>query len=224
MLNDLLMERALRWLTGYAGEEKLLAARRVFEAATGTIDEGARDYESRIGHFFEQYLCEGDSGLPPIARYGELAPDLSEDDRAQLAGWLRSHRSLFLFEGWEPESPTGRVKDLWLGGHFRVAGRPEDRQLAQGDRFDGRIVAASGKLWLSPGKVFHPRAAHGAIDTLLAGLGADRPDTRSFLNGLLRMRARFYQFESIRAEHVYRLDALPEPAFAAPWANAARRQ
>jgi hypothetical protein len=40
----------------------------------------------------------------------------------------------------------------------------------------------------------------------------------------LRMRSRFYQFESIRAEHVYRLDALLEPAFAAPWASPARRR
>ena len=236
MLNDSLLERALRWVLGAAGEPAVLAARRAFEEATGAIHEGAADYESRIAHFFEQYLCtETDTGVAPISRFAEFcsraAPSASThgeaigpQERAQLAGWLRSHRSLFLFQGWDGETGLGRVQDLWLGGSFRVRGRPEDRQLAQGDRFDGRMVPAEGVLWLSPGRVFHPRAAHGAIDLLLAGLGEARSDTASFLNGLLRMRARFFQFESIRAEHVYRLDALQEPAFAAPWASPARRR
>lgn len=56
MLNDLLLERALSWLTGSSGEAKLHDARKRFEAATGSIDEGAQDYESRIAHFFEHYL------------------------------------------------------------------------------------------------------------------------------------------------------------------------
>ncbi|MFT3922569.1 MAG: hypothetical protein QM778_08550 [Myxococcales bacterium] len=225
MLNDSLLERALRWLLGHIGEAQVLSARRQFEEATGPILEGAPDYESRIAHFFEQYLCGAAQGeRAPLGRFAEQAPELSQEDRTQLAGWLRSHRSLFAFEGWEPESRLGRVRDLWLGGTYRVCGRPEDRQLAQGDRFDGRLIAVSGSLWLSPGRVFHPRAAHGAIDELLQGIGEGRSDTAGFLNGLLRMRARYYQFESIRAEHVYRLDALPEPAFAAPWASPARRR
>ena len=203
----------------------MLAARRSFEDATGPIREGAADYESRIAHFFEQHLCTADvDNLPPVAHFADLGPELGPKDRGQLAGWLRSHRSLWSFEGWDPENRLGLVRDLWLGGTFRVNPRPEDKQLAQGDRFDGRIVPAEGGLWLSPGRVFHPRAAHGAIDVLLAGVGEERTETVGFLNGLLRMRARFYQFESIRAEHVYRLDALLEPAFAAPWASPARRR
>lgn len=225
MLNDSLLERALRWLLSDAGEAAVLSARRAFEEATGAIHEGAADYESRIAHFFEQYLCTEDvTGVAPVARFAGCAGGIGPQDRAQLAGWRRSHRSLFVFQGWQPETQLGLVHDLWLGGSFRVRGRPEDKQLAQGDRFDGRIVPAEGALWLSPGRVFHPRAAHGAIDLLLAGLGEGRSDTAGFLNGLLRMRARFYQFESIRAEHVYRLDALLEPAFAAPWASPARRR
>ena len=106
-----------------------MAARRNFEEATGPIREGAADYESRIAHFFEQHLCSVEDGTsPPVARFAELAPGLSASERAQLAGWLRSHRSLFAFEGWDPESRLGLVRDLWLGGSFRVCGRPEDKQ------------------------------------------------------------------------------------------------
>jgi hypothetical protein len=225
MLNDSLLDRALRWLLAHSGEAEVLSARRAFEDATGAILEGAADYESRIAHFFEQHLCTPDaSGLAPVARFAESTSGIASEERVQLAGWLRSHRSLFAFEGWDPETRLGLVRDLWLGGTFRVCGRPEDKQLAQGDRFDGRLIPAARQLWLSPGRVFHPRAAHGAIDLLLSGFGQARSDTTVFLNGLLRMRSRFYQFESIRAEHVYRLDALLEPAFAAPWASPARRR
>ncbi len=224
MLNEALLERALRWLLSHSGEAEVLAARRAFEEDTGAIDEGSADYESRIAHFFEQHLCAPDAlGVAPLARFAALTPELSSAERIQLAGWLRSHRSLFSFDGWDPDGRRGLVRDLWLGGSFRVLARPEDKQLARGDRFDGRLVVAGQKLYLSPGRVFHPRAAHGAIDLVLSGMGHDRSATADFLNGLLRMRARFYQFESIRAEHVYRLDALCEPAFAAPWASPARR-
>lgn len=224
MLNDLLLERALRWLALGPGEEELRAARRDFEVNTGPIDETARDYESRIGHFFEHYFCEAVDGLrAPVARFAAEALPLASEERVQLAGWLRSHRSLFRFDGWDDDGRLGRVHDLWLGGTYRVTPRPDDRQLSLGDRFDGRLVPLNGALFLSPGRVFHPRAVHNALDTLLAEIGGDRPDTATVLNGLLRMRARFFKFESIRAEHVYRLNALREPAFAAPWARPSQR-
>src|SRR3954466_7183962 len=117
MLNDSLLDRALRWLLSDAGEAAVLAARRAFEDATGAIHEGAADYESRIAHFFEQYLCTEDgTGVAPVARFASCASGLGPEDRAQLAGWLRSHRSLFVFQGWDAETRLGLVHDLWLGG------------------------------------------------------------------------------------------------------------
>jgi hypothetical protein len=223
MLSDPLIERVLRWLSAQRGEAELLAARRAFEGETGAILEGALDYESRIAHFFEQYLCEDVSGPAPIARFAELTPNLSEAERAELAGWLRSHRTLLRFENWDESLEVGCVRDLVLGGNFRVGARPTDRQLAIGDHFDGRLVPLAGRLWLSPGRVFHPQAAHAALDGFFADGRFRNADTNAVLNGLLRMRARFFQFESIRAEHVYRLDALNEPTFAAPWASPSRR-
>lgn len=222
MLDEALLERAVRWLSEYWGEARLLAARRGFEEATGQIREGDNDYEWRIAHFFEHALCDDGSGPPPVAIFArELAA--SPEERTQLAGWLHSHRSLLRFEGWEPGSDAGRVRDLLLGGRYRFVPRPADRQLAVGDCFDGRIVPIGTTLHLSPGRVYHPQAAHQAIDTLLTELRGQRFEPAAVLNGLLRMRARFFQFESIRAEHVYRSDALAEPAFSAPWARHAQR-
>lgn len=224
MLDDALLERALRWLAAHAGEQALLSARKSFEDATGAIREGAPDYESRMAHFCEQYLCEdGPETIAPIARFAAEEPDLRIEERAELGGWLRSHRSLFLFEGQEQAVETGRIRDLLLGGRFRFRMRSNDRQLSPGDHFDGRVVPVGGQLFLGPGRVFHPSEAHPAITALLRGSPAQPSTPRLVLNGLLRMRARYYHFESIRAEHVYRLDALGEPTFAAPWAHRERR-
>ncbi|HVZ33773.1 MAG TPA: hypothetical protein VG963_15180 [Polyangiaceae bacterium] len=203
MLHDALFERALAWVVRERGEAHLLEARRSFERATGTIREGAVDYELRISHFLEQYLCE-DPELA-IAAFAEANDDLGEDQRRELAGWLRSYRSLFAFAGFGDDG--GLVHDCIGGLALRVWPSELDRQLAPGERFDGRVVPLGDLLCLSPGRVYHPREAHEPIRVLLAELAGERLPRPALLDGLLAMRSRYLEFASIRAEHVYQAKA-----------------
>ena len=222
MLNEGLFERALAWVVNQRGEAHLLEARRAFERATGSIDEAASDYELRISHFLEQYLCEGEGA--PLAAFAGAHEELREDERRELAGWLRSHRSLFAFEGFHSEG--GLLRDCLAGGSFRVWPSELDRQLTPGDMFDARIVPVGDLLCLSPGRVHHPRQAHESLRALLAPLAREsilrpreepRASTLSsrtatsrarLLDGLLLMRSRFLEMASVRAEHVYQAKAL----------------
>lgn len=204
MLNESLFERALLWLGQQYGETPVQAARHTFEEATGAIEEGASDYEARIAHFLEQYLCEGDPA--PVSVFAAAALELQGDERRELAGWLRSHRSLFAFEGFH--GAVGTVRDCLGGGLFEFTPSSRDRQLASGDRFDGRLVAVGAELWLSPGRVYHPREVHGALTALIGQLDLDSVPRTELLNGLLAMRSRFLTFASVRAEHVYQARAL----------------
>ncbi|HEY6878979.1 MAG TPA: hypothetical protein VI299_13220 [Polyangiales bacterium] len=201
MLHETLLERALSWLVSTHGEAHLHAARSAFERATGAITEGQGDYESRIAHFLEQHLCESDPS--PIAAFAATQPGLLEAERRELAGWLRSHRSLFVFEG----ADQG-VRDLVLGGSYRVWLSDAEQRLTPGDIFDGRVLPLAELLVLGPGKVFHPREAHEALLSLLTQVDFDSLPHAQLLNGLLAMRTRFLTFESVRAEHVYQARAL----------------
>jgi hypothetical protein len=220
-LDEALFERAIHWASQREGEAEVLAARKAFEEATGAITHSDPDYESRMLHFFESWLCATRGDDPAlIARFAaEAAPEQAA--QRQLAGWQRSHRSLFAFEGFQAEG--GVLRDLLLQGRYRFMPAPRDRELALGDRFDARLIAGEEGLWLSPGRVYHARATFDALDKLLAGPGLPALSHTQLLDGLLRMRSRFLRFASIRPEHVFCLDGFAEQAFAAPWAKPAHR-
>jgi hypothetical protein len=201
MLQETLFERVLSWLVSTRGEAHLHAARTEFERATGAITEGQLDYESRIAHFLEQHLCAGDPSA--FSAFADAQAGLSEPERRELAGWLRSHRSLFVFDG-----PEQGVRDLVLGGKYRVWLSEPERRLTPGDIFDGRLIPLAELTLLGPGKVFHPREAHEALNALLAQVDFDSLPHDELLDALLAMRTRFLTFESVRAEHVYQARAL----------------
>jgi hypothetical protein len=220
MLSDVLFERALSWSAAERGEAHLLDLRRAFEARTGAIEEQTADYESRIAHFFEWYACSQAEGRAVISRFAEAHPQLSQGEQRELAGWLRSHRSLWTCE--QVQAGESRIRDLLGGLSLRVALGSGEEPLRVGDRFDGRVVPLGDRLFLSPGRVFHPREAHAAIDALLAEAHARGTLGPMLLDPLLRMRTSFLAFASIRPEHVYRLDALEQQAGSAPWAARGR--
>lgn len=221
-LDEALFERAIQWASAREGEERVLGARKAFEEATGAIVESDPDYESRMLHFFECWLCarQGEAS-PLIAQFAaETAPD--EAALRQLAAWLRSHRSLFEFEGFAAEG--GSLRDLVLGGRYRFWPAPRDRELKLGDRFDARLIAGPEGLWLSPGRVYHARATFDALEKLLSGPGLTAFGHAELLDGLLRMRSRFLRFASIRPEYVFSLDGFAASAFAAPWVKPQRQR
>jgi hypothetical protein len=204
MLNETLIERALSWWVQDRGEAALGEARRAFEEATGAIEEASPDYEPRIAHFLEQHVCEGRDN--PIVGFVASGIALSERERRELAGWLRSHRSLFVFERFDSEG--GLLRDCVFGGTYHVWPSDRDRQLSPGDHFDARLVASGDLLFVSPGRVYHPREALDALRALLGQLDVDPLPRAALLNGLLAMRSRYLKFESVRAEHVYQARAL----------------
>jgi hypothetical protein len=220
-LDEALFEHVVQWAAAHTGEASVLASRHAFELTTGPIEQGDPDFESRMGHFFEHWLCEGAPGPSLLEQYANEIP-LPTDALRQLAGWQRSHRALLEFEDFR--DGYGLVRDLLLGGRYRFLPGPRDRELARGDRFDGRLIAGPSQIWLSPGRVYHPRAAFAALDKLLLDPAARALPARALLDGLMRMRSRFMRFESIKPEHVYSADGLTDAAFAAPWASPARRR
>lgn len=222
LLDEALFERAIQWVAERVGPQQVLAARQRFEELTGAIAESDPDHESRMLHMFECWLCDtprdGDSLLAQYAASTQLA----EPEQRQLAGWQRSHRSLFEFEGFDAQG--GLLRDLVLHGRFRFWPGARDRELKVGDRFDARLVAGEACLWLAPGRVYHARATFPALDKLLEEPALREFGQRALLDGLLRMRSRFVRFASIRPEHVFRLDGFNASAFAAPWATPEHRK
>jgi hypothetical protein len=204
VLNGVLFEQVLAWAVEQRGEESMREARRSFEAATGPILEGARDYEQRIGHFWEQQLCTGESC--PVAAYAAGHAELGANERRQLAGWLRSHRSLFEFE--EHTASGAVVRDRVLGGRYLFRPGEHDQKLASGDCFDARLVPIGDVLWLSPFRVYHPPEARPALGALLERVDRTALAHGELLDALLLMRSRYLQFESVRVEHVYHERAL----------------
>lgn len=221
LLNEALFERAIQWVAERAGEAQVLAARQAFELSTGAMDAGDADHESRMLHFFEWWLCTPRAGAATWVAEFAAAHALSEAELRQLAGWQRSHRSLFEFIGFEPDG--GVLRDQLLGGRFRFWPSIRDRELTLGDRFDARLIPGDGCLWLSPGRVYHLRKSFEAMDRLLREPECQRLSLTERLDGLLRMRSRLVRFASIRPEHVFCLDGFASTAFAAPWADPAHR-
>ncbi len=217
MLNLALFERALAWAVNHHGETRLAQIRVAFEQRTGEIRTTMADYESRIAHFFECYLCSlhPPDAAAPVAAFA-AANALAADERAQLAAWLRSYRSLFEVE--RVDSDTGLVHDLIGGARLRFSPTGADRELRPGDRFDGRVAPLGARLFLTPSRVFHPHQSDASLSALLSEARVQGILDAQLLDPLLRMRARFLAFESIRVEHVYRFDALEEASFSAPWA------
>jgi len=209
MLNQPLFERVVAWIAARYGESHLHAARGAFERATGVIDETAGDYELRISHFLEQYVCDAAEGA--IAAFSAETPSLDVDARRELAGWLRSHRSLFAFEHFDEEG--GLVRDCIHGGAFRIWPTDHDSRLVPGDLFDCRLVPLGPLTCLSPGRVYHPRETHRALHALLAQVEIDALARTTLLDGLLLMRSRYLRFESVRPEHVYQARALAPVRF-----------
>jgi hypothetical protein len=222
MLNPNFFERVIAWVAD-VNPEGLASARATFEALTAPIDAQAPDYEARISHFFEAYVCSPiGKGRAPISEFAALRGPFDALEQEQLRGYLHSHRTLI--EVIEIQRDEGRVRDRLFDGRYRVRLSDADRELYVGDKFDGRLVPLGSAIVLSPGRVYHPREAHSSLDQLLAEAGDGVKKDPSTLDALLRMRARFLRFESIRAEHVYRFDALSESSFAAPWARARERE
>jgi hypothetical protein len=222
LLDEALFERVIQWVAEREGQPSLLAARQRFEEQTGAIVEADPDHESRMLHMFECWLCETPVAGESLVAQCAAALPLSVTEQRQLAGWQRSHRSLFEFEGFDAEG--GRLRDLLLHGRYRFWPATHDRELKAGDRFDARIVAGNACLWLSPGRVYHARMTFPALDKLLTEPGLRAFSHKDLLDGLLRMRSRFVRFASIRPEHVFRLDGFSAAAFAAPWATPAQRR
>jgi hypothetical protein len=222
LLDEALFERVIHWVAEREGEANLLAARQRFEELTGAIAETDPDHESRMLHMFECWLCEAPAQGDGLVAQFAAAHTLSDDEQRQLAGWQRSHRSLFEFEGFDADG--AHLRDLLLHGRYRVWPATRDRELKEGDRFDARIVPGRAGLWLSPGRVYHARMTFPALDRLLREPALSAFAHKELLDGLLRMRSRFVRFASIRPEHVFCLDGFSASAFAAPWATPAHRR
>ncbi len=222
MLVNACLERIVAHVTGLDDGADFSAARGVFEQRTGPFADGDRWYEERIRLFLDWYVCEwrAEDGRSPVERFLAGARDVGEIDRAVAVGLARSARSLY--QALDVPGLDLIVADRLGGGRFRVrreAGSAAER-IRMGDQFDGRLLSVGDAIHVAPGPLFHPRIAHEAIERLLLEAANRGVGGTDLLDGLLRMRMRLDRFASIRAQHIYRFDALlEEDVRSAPWAR-----
>jgi hypothetical protein len=221
MLDEREFERALAWYAEQVGEARLLLVRKRFEDANGAIVAAEADFEQRMAHFWEGVMCSSEGeGDAPIARYAAAQADAARVI-PECAAWLRSHRSLFDVRVTAPDGIV--LRDLRLGSELHCVPGPRDHELRVGDRFDARLVVSDGRLWISAGRVFYPSGTHAALDALLARIVPGSVSQRQLLDALLRMRASYLRFESMKPEHVFRIEALHAAPDSAAWAIKAPR-
>lgn len=213
MSPEALLERVI----AEVNPDVLSRARDEYHALAGPFAPADPFYEERIRAFLDWLAIERDRGATLrtfLARHDALSPP----DQALGRALLSSMRSLYRVH----QSEHGTViQCVFDGARFRV--RTDDlpaSRLRDGDMLDGRAIGVEGIVMLAPGPVFHPREAHAAITTLVREARAQERSETNILDALLRMRMRFDRFHSIRAEHVYRLDALDRmEILAASWAS-----
>lgn len=194
-------------------------ARAAFQQTTGPFDPGDAWYEERIRAFFDFALAGFEDGA--LARAFGARGDLDPTERAGAIAVARAERSVFVVE----RTDAGLVCESLFGARYRIAQTGVAARFEGGERFDGRIVSIGGALELMPGAIFHPAAAHGAIDAMLAeirakGLPPSVQTQEALADSLLRMRMRLDRFTSMHARHVYRYDAIARTEIlAASWAR-----
>jgi hypothetical protein len=79
---------------------------------------------------------------------------------------------------------------------------------------------ADDRIYLAPGRIFHPSEAKPVLEPLLSRAVTDARAPVDVLDGLLRMRMRVDRFTSMRARHIYRYEALDDrEILSAAWAR-----
>lgn len=209
------LERFIEDLSAHDGGAALERARARFHERTGPFEVGDPWYEERISFFFEWVLCD-DGGA---AHWLELHPSAKHEDRRLAQALLTSARSLYRVASVDEREV--RVDDMLGGGRFALSRTGTAERLAEGETFDGRIVAQD-VLHLASGIIFHPPSTHEPLEALVEHLQPLSRDREEVLDGLLRMRMRLDRFESIRAKHIYRLESLDDQdILSAGWARRA---
>lgn len=212
MLDEDLLERWISDLTAL-DPRALERARDEFHRRTGPFEVGDPWYEERTRFFFEWYLADQGGAR----RWLDAHPDATETERRAARALATSARSLYSVR--EPGADGVLVLDDRLAGGRFVLEASHAPPLSVGDTFDGRLVALE-VLVLTKGIIFHPAQTFEALDALLAAVTPLEGDRVAILDGLLRMRMRLDRFTSIRARHIYRVEALPETEIlSAGWAR-----
>jgi len=208
-----MLERWISDLTETDGGAGLDLARETFHERTGSFDIGDRCYEERIRFFFDWYLCDFGGATTWI----EAHPSADDEERRAARACITSARSLYSVRSVE----RGQVclDDRVGGARFSVAAVGPAERLIPGEIFDGRLLVLD-EARLASGIIFHPPEAREALELLLAQIAPVDGPREPVLDGLLRMRMRLDRFESIRARHIYRPEALADTdILSAAWAR-----
>lgn len=200
-------------------DAEVARAREEFHARTGAFEPGESFYEERIRAFLDWLVIERRGGAA-LREHLSRSSELAAGERALARAMLASMRSLFRVA--EQRAEDGPIIECLLHGARFVVRADElpGSRLRPGDVLDGRAIGLAGRVMLAPGPVFHPREAHEALRALLDEARAAGRLDAALLDPLLRMRMRLDRFESIRAKHIYRFDALDRTEIlTAPWAG-----
>ncbi len=181
-------------------------AREEFDAARGRVYDDDELYDTHMGLFLEWYVLERPlvRGRTPAQVALAAGPGGGAQDVDLLGALVKSQRSLF--ELIHPLEDGLLLRDLLLGGRWRVDLESPMTGLEAGEIFEARLIPWQGRILLGPVFCFHPQAAREAILSILdrarQETAGGAPDL-SITFSLAEMRLRYSRFRNISVDRIY---------------------
>ncbi len=201
----LLAYAELSELASQPGNQAYVQARKVeFETRTGTFSVQDPWYEARARAFHDELVTQVDfhRTLPE-----PLDPALSTG-RTELTG---AFRGLFRLQRPMRGQAAHLVNIVDQTEYYVTVYDAFLRQALDAIEeavFDGRLVASDRQLVLLPGAVLHPEEATRCIDAVIVAGKTRGLAFAALLDRLLCMEHQLRVRSRVRANHVYRVDAL----------------
>lgn len=205
MIREAVDRVAEQYATG-GYQDEVVRARREYRDLTGRVlADGVEgdELERELQTFLEWYVVERPlDGQPPIMRFLERdASALLPKERLVFRGLALSHRSVFEVDG----IPPGEVhmRDLILGGAWRVDERRELVGMRRGTVLEARLVPVEGRMLFSESFVVHPPAVRHVIPVLIERLKERGLAHEAILAELGKRWLRAQHYRNVALERIY---------------------
>jgi hypothetical protein len=195
-------------------DERVVAARKLYEERRGRVFEDEELWEVWSGGFVEWLVTEHvpDGRTLPLAADSLAAARDGGDVRraAAIRAWLTSHRSL-----WSVEKLGDGYVDLFdlLGGaHVRVAEPREMHGVAVGEVAELRVIGFEGEVLFGRAFLFHPRGTRDALLEQARAITAEGGDRRAVLDHAALLRTKVLRYRHVAPAKLYERGGLRESA------------
>lgn len=201
------LQKLIRYYTGSAFSEELIAAKKEFFDNTGSLDENKPNYNLRMHQFYEWYFLT--RRLKSYMKTPVMVCDqhrdlrLTDEDNITIQ-ILQNSQKHALFEYIKSKNNTITVKDLMSGKKIEI----EQEKLVFGfdskEFFQARYVEIEKKKYFLDSFCFHPESSQKFILSEVKMLQKN-PDLslEDLLLRLNKMRYKFEQYKHVKPEMIY---------------------